>query len=87
MGQRVDELRTQLDEITARMEEKQGVIEGLTEDRWTCQEEINELDKVLFRFGQELDQLEKMSAKISDDLKRKETERNKTRKGPRAPRG
>ena len=77
---RVDELRAKLGEIIARIEEKQGIIEGLTEDRWACQEEINELDKVLFRFGQELDQLEKMSAKISDDLKRKETERNKHEK-------
>ncbi|MDQ1334173.1 MAG: chromosome segregation protein [Thermodesulfobacteriota bacterium] len=77
---RVDELRAKLDEIIVRIEEKQGVIEGLTEDRWACQEEINELDKVLFRFGQELDQLEKMSGKISEDLKRKETEQNKHEK-------
>ncbi|MFO7601850.1 MAG: chromosome segregation protein SMC [Candidatus Desulfacyla sp.] len=76
----VDDLRAKLEEIIARIEEKQGVIDGLTEERWTCQEEVNDLDKVLFRFGQELDQLEKMSMKISEDLKRKETERNKHEK-------
>ncbi|MBW1784515.1 MAG: hypothetical protein JRL30_27700 [Deltaproteobacteria bacterium] len=77
---KVDALHSKLEEITERIEEKRGVIEALTEDRWTCQDEINELDKVLFRFGQELDQLEKMSGKISDDLKRKEIERNKHEK-------
>ncbi len=77
---RVDELQAKLEEIVARIEEKRGVLDGLTEDRWACQEEINELDKVLFRLGQELDQLEKMSGKISDDLKRKEIERNKHEK-------
>ena len=77
---RVGELRGKLEEIIAGIEEKRGTIENLTEDRWTCQDEINELDKVLFRFGQELDQLEKMSGKISDDLRRKEIERNKHEK-------
>jgi len=76
----VHELRAKLEEVTARIEEKQGAIEALTEDRWSCQEEINELDKAVFRFGQELDQLEKMSGKISEDLKRKESERNKHEK-------
>ncbi|MDD5668369.1 MAG: chromosome segregation protein SMC, partial [Actinomycetota bacterium] len=77
---RVRELQGRLEEISAGIEEKQRVLHGLTEDRWSCQEEINELDKVLFRLGQELDQLEKMSAKISEDLQRKEIERNKHEK-------
>jgi len=80
LTKKVHELRAKLEEIISRIEEKQRVIEGLTEDRWACQEEINELDKVLFRLGQELDQLENMSAKISDDLKRKEIEQNKHEK-------
>lgn len=75
-----DDLQAKLEEIIVRIEQKEGIVKGLTEDRWSCQEEINELDKILFRFGQELDQLEKMSAKISDDLNRKEIERNKHEK-------
>ena len=77
---RVEELQSKLEEIIARIEEKKESLEGLTEDRWTCQDEINELDKVLFRLGQELDQLEKMSRKISEDLERKGIERNKHEK-------
>ena len=75
-----NDLQAKLEEITTRIEEKERVIEGLTEDRWACQEEINELDKSLFRFGQELDQLEKLASKIADDLKRKEIERNRHEK-------
>ncbi len=77
---KVEELQSKLEEIIARIEEKKDSLEGLTEDRWTCQDEINELDKVLFRLGQELDQLEKMSRKISEDLERKGIERNKHEK-------
>ena len=76
----VEQLQSKLEEIIARIEEKRDSLEGLAEDRWTCQDEINELDKVLFRLGQELDQLEKMSRKISEDLERKGVERNKHEK-------
>ena len=75
--QQVEELQGKFEEIVTRIEEKRGMLERLTEDRWTCQEEINELDKILFRLAQELDQLEKLSSKISEDLKRKENEQDK----------
>ncbi|MBW1733386.1 MAG: chromosome segregation protein SMC [Deltaproteobacteria bacterium] len=74
---RVEDLKARLDEIASMIEDKKGSLEELTEDRWTCQEEINELDKALFRLGQELDQIEKMSRKISEDIERKGLEQTR----------
>ncbi|MFO7984634.1 MAG: chromosome segregation protein SMC [Desulfatiglandaceae bacterium] len=72
---RVKGLQAQLQELTAVIEEKHRGLEGLKEDRWTAQDEINELDKVLFRLGQELDQSDRVDQKIQEDLERKEKER------------
>jgi len=77
---RVEESQSKLEEIIARIEEKKKSLEGFAEAKWACQDEINQLDKVLFRLGQELDQLEKMSRKISEDLERKGVEQNKHKK-------
>ena len=77
---RVEELQSKLGEVISRIEEKRGALKSLAEDRWACQDEINELDKILFRLGQELDQLEKLSQKTSDEFKRKEIERSKHEK-------
>ena len=70
-GKKRDGLALKLEHITTQIQEKRGSIEAQAEDRWTCQEEINEFDKILFRFGQELDQSEKLSQGISDDLVKK----------------
>lgn len=74
---RVDDLRHNLKEAVTEIEHKKKVIEDLTEDKWTCHEEVNEFDKILFRFGQELDQFDKLSEKISEDLKRKDREQDR----------
>ena len=70
-GKKRDDSALKLEHIITQIKEKRDSIEALAEDRWTCQEEINEFDKILFRFGQELDQSEKLSQKISDDLVKK----------------
>jgi chromosome segregation protein len=68
---KVNDLKLKLEDINGEIQEKKEALETLTEQRWTCQEEINESDKALFRLGQELDQLEKLSQRISSDLERK----------------
>ncbi|MFO7738450.1 MAG: chromosome segregation protein SMC [Desulfatiglandaceae bacterium] len=73
---KVDSLRRKLEHISGEIQEKKDALENLTEDKWRCQEEINEFDKALFRLGQELDQLEKLSQRISSELESKGVEQN-----------
>jgi len=77
---KADDLKFKLKNINGEIQEKKESLETLTEDRWSCQEEINEFDKILFRFGQELDQLEKLSQRISSDLDRKRIEQSNHKK-------
>lgn len=72
---RVQSLQSKHQETLRRMEERKDALERLKEDQWSCQDEINELDKALFRLGQELDQSERMIEKIAEDLERKDLER------------
>ena len=76
----VDDLEFKLENIMADIQEKKGLLEVITEEKWTCQEEVNEFDKKLFRLAQELDQLERLSLKITEDLERKGIERDKHKK-------
>ncbi|MDZ7696423.1 MAG: hypothetical protein U5R49_05670 [Deltaproteobacteria bacterium] len=71
----VQSLQSKHQETLNRIEEKKDALERLKEDQWTCQDDINELDKALFRLGQELDQSERMIQKITEDLERKDLER------------
>lgn len=73
----VDDHKLKLETIISKIQEKKGAIEDLMEDKWACQEDINEFDKILFRLGQELDQMESLSQRISSDLERKDAERNR----------
>ncbi len=77
---KADDLKLKLENINVEIQEKKESLETLTEDRWSCQEEINEFDKMLFRLGQELDQLEKLSQRISSDLDRKRIEQSNHKK-------
>ncbi len=76
---KVDDLKLELVNITEEIQQKKGELEALKQDKWACQEEINEFDKLLFRLGQELDQMDKLSRKISDDMERKGKEQDKNR--------
>jgi len=76
---RVDDLKFKLENIIAETQEKKIEIEALNKDKWTCQGELNEFDKQLFRFSQELDQLDQLSRKIFDDMERNTREQDKSR--------
>ncbi len=77
---KTDDLKLKLENINVEIQDKKESHETLIEDKWSCQEEINEFDKMLFRLGQELDQLEKLSQRISSDLDRKSIEQSNHKK-------
>ncbi|MCP4667631.1 MAG: hypothetical protein GY849_14845, partial [Deltaproteobacteria bacterium] len=66
----VDDLKNKLEKAKAQIRDKNKALEDLTEDKWAGKEEINDFDKILFRLGQELDQCEKLSQRITEDLER-----------------
>jgi len=74
LEEQVEVLEAKRQETTKGIEERQTALENLKEEQWTCQDEINELDKVLFRLGQEMDQSEKIAQRIAEDLHRKDLE-------------
>jgi chromosome segregation protein len=61
------------------LREKQS-LEAHKEEKWSCQDEINELDKMTFQLGQELDNLEKLSARIGQELESRDREEEKQKK-------
>ena len=65
--------------ILAEIEENKSALQRLTDEKWSYRDDINDVDKVLFRLGQELEQSEKLSRKIQNDLKEKEIDQNKQR--------
>ena len=76
---KVEDLRFQLEDILAEIEENQGAVQQLTDEKWSCRDEINDVDKILFRLGQELDHSEKLSRKIRADLKQKDMDQDRQR--------
>ena len=70
-----EELSLQLEEILVRLEENQSTARRLTDEKWSCRDDISDVDKILFRLGQELDQAEKLSKKIQEDLEQNEIDR------------
>jgi chromosome segregation protein len=73
----VEDHEFKLGSIISKIQEKKEAVKHLVEDKWTCQEDINEFDKTLFRLGQELDQMESLSQRILGDLERKDAEQNR----------
>ncbi len=74
---KVDNLKLKLENIITEIEQKKKELELLMDDKWSCQEEINEFDKMLFRLGEEMDQLEKQRRRILEDLESKGKEQNR----------
>ncbi len=64
---RREEIRNHLETIKDKLEEQQ-------EQRWECQQRINNIDNTIFRIGQEMDQLEKLVQSIKADLDKKARE-------------
>ncbi len=77
----VQQHHRKIEDVAGDIERKKGTLESLNEERWGCRDEMNELDKILFRFAQELDQMERLSQKLSEDLDKKEIEQRKHSKG------
>ncbi len=76
---KVEDLRFQLEDILAEIEENQSMVRQLTDEKWSCRDEISDVDKILFRLGQELDHSDKLSRKIREDLKQKDMDQDRQR--------
>ena len=67
-------LRGRLTALNDKLKKGKVSVEAKMEERWKCHERINQIDSVLFRIGQELDSLERLSSKVQKDMERKESE-------------
>jgi chromosome segregation protein len=74
---RSNELNQKLDQILVDIRSKKDALQEWIDAKWSCQEEVNELDNVLFRLSQEMDQSERLLQKIRQDLERKGTEHHR----------
>ena len=68
-------LRADLSALEDRLKKGKASLEARMEERWECQEKINQIDSILFRLGQELDRVESLAAQIQKDMESKEKER------------
>ncbi|MFH1479969.1 MAG: chromosome segregation protein SMC [Pseudomonadota bacterium] len=66
-----------LEGTTLELEKESDNMMQLTEEKTRCQEKLNDLDKVLFQLGHELDQLERLSERISAELEQKGKEQSR----------
>jgi chromosome segregation protein len=73
-------LKTKLNTVSLELEGKRASLDDLTDEKSDYQEKINDLDRVIFRLGQEMDQLEKLSNRISDELEKRSKEQNRHEK-------
>lgn len=74
------ELKTRLNTVSLELEGKTASLDDLADEKSDYQEKINDLDRVIFRLGQEMDQLEKLSNRISDELEKRSKEQNRHEK-------
>jgi chromosome segregation protein len=79
LEKKVSEVRDSMEEMEDRLQQSSETVEEMTEQRFKAQEEINQLDNLLRRIGQEWDQHEKLAARVKDDLSRKDKEEGKSR--------
>jgi chromosome segregation protein len=69
----------ELKKVNSGIDSRKAVIEDLAEEKMSCQDKINDLDKANFQLSHELDQLEKLSERITAELDSKDREQNKHR--------
>jgi chromosome segregation protein len=74
--EKVATLTTKLKDTEDEFEAQKTSLNDLEEEKWDSQEKINNHDKAIFQLSHELDQLEKLSRRISDDLEHKSREQN-----------
>ncbi len=72
-----EELERRLNENSLEIEKKNTLLEGLMEERASCQDKINDLDKENFRLSHEMDQLERLAQRISGELEQKGKEQSR----------
>jgi chromosome segregation protein len=66
----VAELQARAERLRLELADKRRDADALQDERWKCQDELNDLDKAIFRLSQEMDQLTRLSRKISEDILR-----------------
>lgn len=69
-------LTAKLKKIEDEFEKQKTILNDLEEEKWDNQEKINNHDKAIFQLSHELDQMEKLSSRISADLEHKNREQN-----------
>jgi chromosome segregation protein len=69
--ERVERLAREVQEIVAQIEAKESSLRDLTDERFDCQEKMNEVDRAVFQLSHELDQLETLNERIANDMERK----------------
>ncbi len=74
-AQEVETLRMDLSTLEERLKKGKASIEARMEERWECQDRINQTDSVLFRLSQELDRIENLEIQIQKEMQSKEKER------------
>ncbi len=71
---KAEELKTKLNTVNLELEGKTASLDDLIDEKSDDQEKVNDLDRVIFRLGQEMDQLEKLSTRISEELEKRSKE-------------
>ncbi len=69
--------KDELQGVSAAIGEKRKSVADLTEERWGCQEQINDLDKVIFQISHELDQTAKMASRVEEELAQRDREQDR----------
>ncbi|MGD9158015.1 MAG: chromosome segregation protein SMC [Desulfobacteraceae bacterium] len=84
----INELEEKVKELTGKVSETTGRLEGiileeeemrvslsrLSEEKYKCQDELNELDKVIFQLSNKLDQFERLSERLAKELEERMNE-------------
>ncbi|NLA73867.1 MAG: chromosome segregation protein SMC, partial [Deltaproteobacteria bacterium] len=65
---KVSEAKDRLDNILFQEEELKVVLSRLREEKYKCQDQLNELDKVIFQLSNKLDQFERLSERLAKEL-------------------
>jgi chromosome segregation protein len=69
-------LKSRREKIISQKQGSEAALRGLHEEKANCQDRINDTDKVNFQLSHEVDQLERMVARINSELEQKDKEQN-----------
>ena len=74
LSRKVAETNDRLEGIIIEEEEMKVSLSRLREEKGKCQDEMNELDKVIFQLSNKLDQFERLSERLAKELEERLTE-------------